>query len=113
MRVTPHTASSGYADGEFSSYPESSLLRLRQRMDHRVASTLAPSGVTVFASSGCPDSCIYGWPDDDSPTLSNLASSAEPWMNLRIQSGLAHSGLTLDAFSVSTFRSTYRTSRLV
>jgi hypothetical protein len=113
LRVAPHPASSGCAEGKFPSYPESSLLRLRQRMDLRVSPTFAPSGGTVFASSGFPDSCIYGWSDDDSPTFSNLASSAKPRMNLRIQPGLAHSCLTLDAFSVSTLPSTCRTSRLI
>ena len=33
---------------------------------------------------------------------SNFASSDEPRMNLRVQSGLAHSRLTLDAFSNPT-----------
>jgi hypothetical protein len=37
---------------------------------------------------------------------SNFASSAEPRMNLRVQSGLAHSRLTLDAFSNSIRLST-------
>jgi hypothetical protein len=34
--------------------------------------------------------------------FSNFASSDEPRMNLRVQSGLAHSRLTLDAFSNPT-----------
>jgi hypothetical protein len=33
-------------------------------------------------------------------------------MNLRVQSGLAHSHLTLDAFSIQLHQSTCRTSRL-
>lgn len=67
LRVSPNSASSGFADGKFPSYLEPLLLRLRQRSDRRVASTFAPSGGAASASSGFPESCIYGWVDDDSP----------------------------------------------
>lgn len=42
----------------------------------RVSPVLAPSGSAVPASSGCPESCIYGWVDDWIPLFSNFASSA-------------------------------------
>jgi len=82
------------------SYPGYSLPWLRL-MVHRVSSVPAPSGFAVPASSGFPESCIYGWVDDDSRFSSNFASSARLRMNLRIQSGFALSRLTLDAFSQS------------
>jgi len=91
--------------------PESSLLRLRL-MGLRVASDPAPSGFAVPASSGCPESCVYGWVDDDSRFSSNFASSARLRMNLRVQSGLAHSRLTLDAFSQSQWSPPPPASRL-
>jgi len=67
LRVAPNSASSGCADGKFSSYPESSLPRLRQRSDRRVTPTFTPSGCSACASPGCPGSCLCGWVDDDSP----------------------------------------------
>jgi len=51
--------------------PEFSLLR-RRLMVPRVASVSAPSGFAVPASSGFPESCIYGWIDDDFPVLLEL-----------------------------------------
>jgi hypothetical protein len=83
---------------ESSGCPAFSLPR-RRLMVSRVSSVPAPSGFAVPASSGCPESCIYGWVDDDSRFSSNFASSARLRMNLRVQSGFAHSRLTLDAFS--------------
>jgi len=56
---------------ESSGYPEFSLLR-RRLMVPRVASVPAPSGFAVPASSGCPESCIYGWVDDDFLVLLEL-----------------------------------------
>jgi len=38
---------------------------------------------------GLPRFRIYGWVDDEFPFVSNFASSAEPRMNLRVQSSLA------------------------
>jgi len=35
------------------------------------------SGFAVNASSGFPESCIYGWVDDESPAGTNFASQAE------------------------------------
>jgi len=49
---------------EFSSLPEFPLPWLRL-MGYRVSSDPAPSGFAVPASSGFPESCIYGWVDDD------------------------------------------------
>jgi hypothetical protein len=99
LRVAPLSAPSGFASGFKSpGRPESSLLRLRL-MVLRVTSDPAPSGSAALASSGCPESCTCGWVDDDSRFSSNFASSAKLRMNLRVQSGFAHSRLTLDAFS--------------
>jgi hypothetical protein len=103
----PSPASSGFAGNGFSSYPESLVLRLglgfeptgfpgcslprRRLMDPRVTSVLAPSGSAVPASSGCPESYIYGWVDDVSRSSRTLHPRLTPRMNLRIQSRYAHS----------------------
>jgi hypothetical protein len=103
----PSPASSGFAGNGSSSYPESLILRLglgfeptsfpgcslprRRLMDPRVTSVLAPSGSAVPASSGCPESCIYGWVDDVSRSSRTLHPRLSPRMNLRIQSRYAHS----------------------
>jgi hypothetical protein len=53
-------------------------------------------------SSGFPESCFCGWADVDSPTQLELCIlDARPWMNLRVQSGLAHSHPALDALLIS------------
>jgi hypothetical protein len=72
LRVAPVAASSGFADGKFPGCPESYLPRLLRLVDLRVSSNLAPSGGSVYASSGCPESCIYGWVNDDFPVLLEL-----------------------------------------
>jgi len=54
-----------------SGYPDFSL-PWRRLMVHRVASVPAPSGFAVPASSGFPESCIYGWVNDDFPVLLEL-----------------------------------------
>jgi hypothetical protein len=41
-------------------------------MVSRVASVPAPSGFAVPASSGFPESCIYGWVNDAFPVLLEL-----------------------------------------
>jgi hypothetical protein len=103
----PSPASSGFAGNGSSSYPESLVLRLglgfeptgfpgcslprRRLMDPRVTSVLAPSGSAVPASSGCPESCIYGWVDDVSRSSRTLHPRLSPRMNLRIRSRYAHS----------------------
>jgi len=61
----------------------------RRLMDYRVSSVLAPSGSAVPASSGFPESCIYGWVDDVSRSSRTLHPRRPPRMNLRIQSGYA------------------------
>src|SRR5512146_5143 len=66
-------------------------LRWRRLMDHRVSPVLAPSGFAVPASSGFPESCIYGWVDDWSRSSRTLHPRLSPRMNLRIQSGFATS----------------------
>jgi hypothetical protein len=72
LRVAPHSFTFRLCLGfESPGRPEFSLPRLRL-MDPRVSSDLAPSGFAVPASSGCPESCIYGWVDDDFPVLLEL-----------------------------------------
>jgi hypothetical protein len=108
------------------SFPTSLIFRLRLRfelrvapvslpwrrlMDYRVSSALAPSGSAVPASSGCPESCIYGWVDDVSRSSRTLHPRLSPRMNLRIQSGYAvlcpDSGcITSISFMLSTYRRT-------
>ena len=56
---------------EFPGRPEFPL-PWRRLMVPRVASVPAPSGFAVPASSGFPESCIYGWVDDDFPVLLEL-----------------------------------------
>jgi hypothetical protein len=51
--------------------PESPL-PWRRLMVSRVASVPASSGFAVPASSGCPESCIYGWVNDDFPVFLEL-----------------------------------------
>jgi hypothetical protein len=46
-------------------------------MVHRVASVPAPSGFAVPASPGCPESCIYGWVNDDFPVFLELCILGE------------------------------------
>ena len=61
----------------------------RRLMDYRVSSVLAPSGSAVPASSGFPESCIYGLVNDVSRSSRTLHPRFSPRMNLRIQSGYA------------------------
>ena len=71
-------------------------------MDLRVSPNLAPSSGTASASSERSESCVYGWADDDFPARLELCiPGPRPWMNLRVQSGLARSCSALDAFSIS------------
>jgi hypothetical protein len=91
-------------------FPGFSLPR-RRLMDHRVSSALAPSGSAVPASSGCPESCIYGWVDDVSRSSRTLHPRLSPRMNLRIQTGYADSCpdsgcISSISFMLSTHRRT-------
>jgi len=43
----------------------------------QVALVPAPPGFAVLASSGFPESCIYGWVDDDFPVLLELCILGE------------------------------------
>ena len=61
----------------------------RRLMDHRVTPAFASSGFAVPASSGFPESCIYGWVNDASRSSRTLHPRLSPRMNLRIQSGYA------------------------
>jgi hypothetical protein len=38
----------------------------------RAASVSAPSGFAALASSGFPETCIYGWVNDDFPVILEL-----------------------------------------
>jgi hypothetical protein len=73
---------------ELPGCPGFSLPR-RRLMDPRVSPVLAPSGSAVPASSGFPESCIYGWVDDVSRSSRTLHPRLTPRMNLRIQAGYA------------------------
>jgi len=75
---------------EFPGLPDSSL-PWRRLMDYRVSSVLASSGSAVPASSGFPESCIYGWVDDWIPVFSNFASSAFTADESSYPSGLCNS----------------------
>jgi hypothetical protein len=68
LRVSPHPASSGCTEGETPGCPETSLPRRRLPAGGQVSPNPAPSGVAASASSSVPESCIYGWVDDDSPS---------------------------------------------
>ena len=105
LRVSPHPASSGCAKGEIPGCPEPSLPQRRHPMGYRVSPNpgtfrrlphlrlrASPNPASTAGSMMTP------------PLHSNFASSGlrGPRMNLRVQSGLAHSRLTLDAISVSS-----------
>ena len=96
VRVSPNPASSGCAGWWISEFP---------RISHPPA---APSLRLQVAPNPAATAGSMMIPRLDS----NFASSARPRMNLRVQSGLAHPRLTLDAFSISFRPSTLRTSRL-
>jgi hypothetical protein len=85
---------------ETSGRPESSLL-WRRLMVPRVASVPAPSGLPSLRPQVSPSPASTAGSMMTSRFSSNFASSAEPRMNLRVQSGLSQSRLTLDAFSQS------------
>lgn len=83
---------------ESSGFPGFSLPR-RRLMDYRVSSALASSGSAVPASSGFPESCIYGWVDDWIPVFSNFASSVFTADESSYPSGLCRFCIpTLNAF---------------
>jgi len=75
LRVSPDTASSGCADGEFPGIPGSRSIGCAVWRNLRVSPATAPYGCSVYAFSSVPESCIHGWVDDDSPLESNFASS--------------------------------------
>jgi hypothetical protein len=56
---------------KFPGFPGSFFPRPRL-MVYRVASVPASSGLAAPASSGCPESCIYGWVNDDFPVILEL-----------------------------------------
>ena len=97
LRVAPQASYSGSLRIDHPGFPGFSLLRPRL-MDHRVTPAIAPSGCTASASSGFPESCIYGWVDDGSRSSRTLHPRFTPRMNLRIQSGFTLPAPTLDAF---------------
>ena len=77
--------------------PESRTLR-RCRLRILGSPQLLRLRLCRSTSSGFPESCFCGWADVDFPAQLELCIlDARPWMNLRVQSGLAHSRLTLDA----------------
>jgi len=86
----------------FSGCPESRILR---RRCFRVLGLprILRLQLCRSTSSGYPESCFCGWADDDSPTELELCIlDPRSRMNLRVQSGPAHSFQALDANSIST-----------
>ena len=78
-------------------FPESRTLR-RRRLRSSGSPQILRLRLCRLASSSFPESCLCGWADVDSPAKLELCIlGARPRMNLRVQSGLAHSRLTLDA----------------
>ena len=71
-RVAPVVSSSCAAPGESPGCPEFPLPLQRRRRIFGFPRISRPSGCTVPASPGFPDSCSYGWADDDSPNLLEL-----------------------------------------
>ena len=117
LRVAPRLRASSYASWcgggfpraftfrlclgfEFPGLPESSL-PWHRLMVPRVASVPAPSGLPSLRPQVSPSPASTAGSMMTSRFSSNFASSAEPRMNLRVQSGLSQSRLTLDAFSQS------------
>jgi hypothetical protein len=102
LRVAPFPAPFGLPRDGFPGCPGSSVPRRRLQVDLRVSPNLAPSGGTASASSERSESCVYGWADDDFPARLELCiPGPRPWMNLRVQSGLARSCSALNALSIS------------
>jgi len=71
-QVAPVVSSSRAAPGESPGCPGFPLPLRRRRRISRFPRISRPSGSTVPASPGFPDSCSYGWADDDSPNLLEL-----------------------------------------
>jgi hypothetical protein len=77
--------------GGSSGCPESHTPR-RRRLRILRSPRLLRLRLCRSTSSGFPESCFCGWADDDSPSQLELCIlDSRPWMNLRVQSGLAHS----------------------
>jgi len=106
LRVAPNLAPSGAPGDTSPGLPRLLRLPASPLVNLRVAPMFRSLGDAGDGSSGCPESlipvsrlCVSGLPrflHDGwvvmTPRLApNFASSAEPRMNLRIQSGLAHS----------------------
>ena len=72
LRVAPPLSPSGFALGLWLRVAPNPYSPRRRLMVPRVASVPAPSGFAVPASSGCPESCIYGWVNDDFPVILEL-----------------------------------------
>jgi len=82
---------------ESPGFPESRIL-CRRRLRLFGSPRILRLRLCHSASSDFSESCVCGWADDDSPAKLELCIlDARPRMNLRVQSGLAHSCLTLDA----------------
>jgi hypothetical protein len=88
LRVAPRPRASSHASQWVDEFPRASTFRLclgfdssgrpsvslprRRLMVPQVTSGPAPSGFAVPASSGFPESRIYGWVDNDFPVLLEL-----------------------------------------
>jgi hypothetical protein len=108
LRVSPHPAPSGFASVRVfgsprilaPSAPADGTPKL-PRMPH-------PPALPSLRLRVAPSPASTAGSMMTSRFYSNFASSAEPRMNLRVQSGLANSSPTLDAFSISSGHRTCR-----
>jgi hypothetical protein len=101
LRVAPNPSPLAPPFDGSSGCPKSLTLR-RHRLRILGSPRLLRLRLCRSTSSGRPESCFCGWADVDFPAQLELCIlDARPRMNLRVQSGLALSRLTLDAFSIS------------
>jgi len=100
-QVAPLSVSSGFATGETSGCPQASLPLLCRRWIFEFP-RIPTSRCCRIRVSGLPRLLHLRRVDDDSPVLLELCILwRSQRMNLRVESGLAHSCLTLDASSIS------------
>jgi hypothetical protein len=88
LQVSSKAAPSGSPGDLAPGFPGTSIFQRRLRrisglprlfgplaapaMDLQVAPNLSSSGCAASASSGFPESCVYGWVDDESPACLEL-----------------------------------------
>jgi len=95
--VAPNPSPLASPTGGSPGCPELRTLR-RRRLRILGSPRLLRLRLCRSTSPGFPESCFCGWADVDSPAQLELCIlDARPRMNLRVQSGLAHSCPALDA----------------